>query len=185
MDPRRGRRQRGRGQARGGGEDGACCGFERRHCDRVARADRADVPRPVERAILRRYDDAKLSVTGTRQINGVTIYDLKAATGRGDIDASVTEGGDVLILGYPGVTEQTLPPPVRTLLSDVFPKVRPEEVEKFERTSYSIDLDMGGRRDVRFVFRYRYVPSLFGLKRWLPEKVQRVVRLRRREEHIL
>jgi hypothetical protein len=116
--------------------------------DRERRADR-ELPRAVERAILRRYDDAKITVSDTRQLNGVTVYDLKAATGRGDIEASVTEAGDILVLGYPGVTEQTLPRPVLALLRDLFPRIRPEEVEKFERTKYLLDLDMGGRRDVR------------------------------------
>ena len=37
----------------------------------------------------------------------------------------------------------------------------------------------GGRKDVRLVLYYDRIPSLLGLKTWLPDAIQRVFRLRR------
>jgi hypothetical protein len=47
------------------------------------------------------------------------------------------------------------------------------------------DVVKGGRKDVRLVLYYDRVPSLLGLKNWLPDGLQRVVRLRRSSQRIV
>lgn len=43
----------------------------------------------------------------------------------------------------------------------------------------------GGRKDVRVVLYYDRIPSLFGLKTWLPDVFQRVFRLRRSQQRVV
>lgn len=43
----------------------------------------------------------------------------------------------------------------------------------------------GGRKDVRLVLYYDRVPSLMGLKNWLPDRLQRVVRMRRSSSRVV
>jgi hypothetical protein len=43
----------------------------------------------------------------------------------------------------------------------------------------------GGRRDARVVLYYDRIPSLFGLKTWLPDFLQRAFRLRRSSQRVV
>jgi hypothetical protein len=43
----------------------------------------------------------------------------------------------------------------------------------------------GGRKDVKLVLYYDRIPSLFGLKNWVPDGLQRVVRFRRSSQRIV
>jgi len=43
----------------------------------------------------------------------------------------------------------------------------------------------GGRKDVRVVLYYDRIPSLFGLKTWLPDGFQRLIRLRRSQQRVV
>jgi hypothetical protein len=47
------------------------------------------------------------------------------------------------------------------------------------------DVAPGGRRDVRVVLYYDRIPSLLGLKNWLPDALQRVVRFRRSSQRLV
>jgi hypothetical protein len=47
------------------------------------------------------------------------------------------------------------------------------------------DVSRGGRKDARLVLYYDRIPSLFGLKTWLPDVVQRAFRLRRSSQRIV
>lgn len=47
------------------------------------------------------------------------------------------------------------------------------------------DVQKGGRKDVRLVLYYDSVPSLLGLKNWLPARLQRAVRLRRSSQRVV
>jgi hypothetical protein len=47
------------------------------------------------------------------------------------------------------------------------------------------DVSPGGRKDARLVLYYDRIPSLFGLKTWLPDVVQRVFRLRRSSQRVV
>jgi hypothetical protein len=47
------------------------------------------------------------------------------------------------------------------------------------------DVSRGGRKDVRLVLYYDRVPSLLGLKTWLPDAFQRAVRFRRSSQRVV
>jgi hypothetical protein len=47
------------------------------------------------------------------------------------------------------------------------------------------ELAAGGRKDVRVVLYYDHVPSLLGLKRWLPDFFQSAFRLRRSQQRVV
>jgi hypothetical protein len=47
------------------------------------------------------------------------------------------------------------------------------------------DVARGGRRDVRLVLHYDRIPSLLGLKRWLPDRFQQAFRFRRSSQRIV
>jgi hypothetical protein len=47
------------------------------------------------------------------------------------------------------------------------------------------DVAKGGRRDVRLVLHYDRIPSLLGLKTWLPDRFQQVFRFRRSSQRIV
>jgi hypothetical protein len=47
------------------------------------------------------------------------------------------------------------------------------------------DISKGGRKDARLVLYYDRVPSLLGLKSWLPDALQRTFRLRRRSQRVV
>jgi hypothetical protein len=47
------------------------------------------------------------------------------------------------------------------------------------------DVGRGGRKDARMVLYYDRIPSLFGLKTWMPDVVQRVFRLRRSSQRVV
>jgi hypothetical protein len=47
------------------------------------------------------------------------------------------------------------------------------------------DVSRGGRKDARLVLYYDRIPSLFGLKTWLPDVVQRIFRLRRSSQRVV
>jgi hypothetical protein len=47
------------------------------------------------------------------------------------------------------------------------------------------DIARGGRKDARVVLEYDRIPSLFGIKSWMPRAVQRVCRFRRSSERVV
>ena len=47
------------------------------------------------------------------------------------------------------------------------------------------DVAKGGRRDVRLVLHYDRIPSLLGLKTWLPDRFQQVFRFRRSSQRVV
>jgi hypothetical protein len=47
------------------------------------------------------------------------------------------------------------------------------------------DVARGGRRDVRLVLHYDRIPSLLGLKSWLPDRFQQVFRFRRSSQRVV
>jgi hypothetical protein len=47
------------------------------------------------------------------------------------------------------------------------------------------DVSRGGRKDVRLVLYYDRVPSLLGLKNWLPDGLQQLVRMRRSSQRVV
>jgi hypothetical protein len=47
------------------------------------------------------------------------------------------------------------------------------------------DVSKGGRRDVRLVLHYDRIPSLLGLKSWLPDRFQQIFRFRRSSQRVV
>jgi hypothetical protein len=47
------------------------------------------------------------------------------------------------------------------------------------------DIARGGRKDARVVLQYDRIPSLLGIKSWMPRAVQRACRFRRSSERIV
>jgi len=47
------------------------------------------------------------------------------------------------------------------------------------------DVAKGGRRDVRVVLHYDRIPSLLGLKSWLPDRFQQMFRFRRSSQRVV
>jgi hypothetical protein len=47
------------------------------------------------------------------------------------------------------------------------------------------DVTRGGRKDARVVLQYERIPSLFGIKTWMPRPVQRACRFRRSSERVV
>jgi hypothetical protein len=47
------------------------------------------------------------------------------------------------------------------------------------------DVGKGGRRDVRLVLHYDRIPSLLGLKTWLPDRFQQIFRFRRSSQRVV
>jgi hypothetical protein len=47
------------------------------------------------------------------------------------------------------------------------------------------DISPGGRKDARVVLQYDRIPSLFGIKTWMPRAVQRACRFRRSSERVV
>ena len=47
------------------------------------------------------------------------------------------------------------------------------------------DVSKGGRRDVRVVLHYDRIPSLLGLKSWLPDRFQQIFRFRRSSQRVV
>jgi hypothetical protein len=47
------------------------------------------------------------------------------------------------------------------------------------------DVAKGGRKDVRLILHYDRVPSLLGLKNWLPRRLQRIARFRRDSHRVV
>ena len=109
------------------------------------RADaQAGVPDRVQRAIVARYPNAKVSPIETVDANGVQTYRVKIDTEQGDTTARATERGDFLYLGYPGVTYDRLPRPVTSVLEGMF-NGKPENVQKYEQTTYLVNADFGNK----------------------------------------
>jgi hypothetical protein len=48
-----------------------------------------------------------------------------------------------------------------------------------------MEVARGGRRDVRLVLHYDRIPSLLGLKTWLPDRFQQVFRFRRSSQRLV
>jgi hypothetical protein len=109
------------------------------------RADsQSGVPDRVQRAIVARYSNAKVTPIETVDANGVQTFRVKIDTDQGDTTARATERGDFLYLGYPGVTYDRLPRPVTSVLEGMF-NGKPETVQKYEQTTYLVNADFGNK----------------------------------------
>jgi hypothetical protein len=111
-------------------------------------AQREDrVPREVERAVQQRYPKARVEFIERTVRNGVDTYMVRIDTPDGETTARATENGDLVFLGYPGVTYDRLPRPVTSIIDGMF-RDRPQTVQKYERTSYLVNTDLAGEKYV-------------------------------------
>ena len=65
-------------------------------------------------------------------------------------------------------------------------ELKPGAVVRIGRYGFIVkDLVKGGRKDVKLVLYYDRIPSVLGIKTWLPDSLQRVFRLRRTQQRIV
>jgi hypothetical protein len=108
---------------------------------------------PVQQALKDKYPDAKVEITRTRKINGVSVSDAKITTKDGETEAEVTEYGDILFFGTPrkGGISGISKPAAETVTGLL--KGTPSDVDIFWVTNYLVDLGAGNR-----TFRLRFDP---------------------------
>src|SRR5947207_15035896 len=54
-----------------------------------------------QQALKERYPDAQTEITGTHDVNGVKVYDVKVTNKMGESTAQITDYGDFLMYGAP------------------------------------------------------------------------------------
>ena len=91
----------------------------------------------VEKALKDAYPDAQTQITGSHDVNGTKVYDIKVTNKSGDSTAQVTEYGDFLMYGVPheyGAINQS----IESNVSGVFAG-KPQDVEMYRTTDYYVD----------------------------------------------
>src|SRR5205814_1867745 len=91
----------------------------------------------VQKALKDAYPDAQTEITGTHEVNGVKVYDVKVTNKMGDSTAQITDFGDFLMYGVPheyGQIKQLISANVSGLF-----KSNPEDVDMYRVTNYSVD----------------------------------------------
>jgi hypothetical protein len=91
----------------------------------------------VEKALKDAYPDAQTQITGSHDVNGTKVYDIKVTNKSGDSSAQVTEYGDFLMYGVPheyGAISKS----IESNVSGVFAG-KPQDVEMYRSTDYYID----------------------------------------------
>ena len=90
----------------------------------------------VTKSLKDAYPDAQTQITGSSDVNGVKVYDVKVTTKQGDSTAQVTEYGDFLMYGVPheyGAINKS----IEQNVSGVF-KDKPQDVEMYRATDYLV-----------------------------------------------
>ena len=108
-------------------------------------AAQSDLPKKVQKAIAEEYseyDNVRSELTGTREIMGVKVYEIRVTTSDGDSTARVTENGDFLISGSPRAPGG-IPARATRATAELFNKP-PRDVEAFTMTWYYVHLDANG-----------------------------------------
>lgn len=91
----------------------------------------------VEKALKDAYPDAQTQITGSHDVNGTKVYDIKVTNKSGDSTAQVTEYGDFLMYGVPheyGAVNQL----IESNIAGVFAS-KPQDVEMYRVTDYGVD----------------------------------------------
>jgi hypothetical protein len=91
----------------------------------------------VEKALKDAYPDAQTQISGSHDVNGTKVYDIKVTNKTGDSTAQVTEYGDFLMYGVPheyGAVNQL----IESNVAGVF-AAKPQDVEMYRVTDYVID----------------------------------------------
>ena len=110
----------------------------------------------VQQALKERYPDAKTEITGTHEVNGVKVYDVKVTNKMGDSTAQITDYGDFLMYGMPheySNVQSSIAQNVGGLFS-----AKPEDVEMYRVTNYYVDFK--GNNGKNYTARYDAVGNL-------------------------
>jgi hypothetical protein len=107
-------------------------------------------PVTPDEAIKREYPDAKTEVTGTKEINGVKVEDVKITNAKGQESiAKVTEFGDFLLMGE-SRGDQSISQPAMDTLAGLF-NAGQKDVDCYRVTSYVVEVS-SGKKDFRLTF---------------------------------
>lgn len=102
-----------------------------------------------EKQLAKEFPGAKTQITNTRQINGVTVYDVRVQSGGTQSDATITESGDYLLATLPE-TPANIPADVQKVTQGFFGGT-PSNVEAFVITNYIVGVNANGKGyDVKF-----------------------------------
>src|SRR5438477_3180472 len=110
----------------------------------------------VDKALKERYPDAKTQVTGSSDINGVKVYDVKVTTAKGESTAQITEYGDFLMWGMPheySAIKTSIEQDVAGLFAS-----KPENIDMYRVTTY--DAVFKGPKGKDFTARFDAVGRL-------------------------
>lgn len=100
-------------------------------------------PPQVEHVLKVHYPKAQTQLLGSRQVNGVKVFDFKVTNPNGDSTAIVTEHGDFLPSSV-SRSAQALPNRVRRVTEALFGS-QPKEIEEWNVTHYFVDVEADGR----------------------------------------
>src|SRR5690348_3527962 len=87
----------------------------------------------VDKALKEAYPDAQTKITGSKDINGVKVYDVDVKTKQGESNAQVTEYGDFLSYGVPH-EYSAIRDLIQKDVGGVF-KSTPQDIEMFRVTN--------------------------------------------------
>jgi len=110
----------------------------------------------VQQALKERYPDAKTEITGTHEVNGVKVYDVKVTNKMGDSTAQITDYGDFLMYGMPheySNVQSSIAQNVGGLFSS-----KPEDIDMYRVTNYYVEFKGGNNKN--YTARYDAVGHL-------------------------
>jgi len=98
----------------------------------------------VDKALKSVYPDARTEITGSHEVNGVKVQDVKVTTKDGESNAAVTEYGDFLYYGLP---RKNVDSSVQQNISGLFKGVSDMDVNW--ATNYLVDVNASNNRQYR------------------------------------
>jgi hypothetical protein len=110
----------------------------------------------VQQALKERYPDAQTQITGTNEVNGVKVYDVKVTTKQGDSTAQITDYGDFLMYGMPH-EYSNVQASIAQNVGGLF-NAKPEDIEMYRVTNYYVQFK--GQNGKDYTARYDAVGNL-------------------------
>jgi len=99
----------------------------------------------VDKALKSVYPDAKTEITGSHEVNGVKVQDVKVTTKEGESSAAVTEYGDFLYYGLPRT--KNINPDIEKSISGLFKGMKDLDVNW--ATNYLVDVTAPSNKQYR------------------------------------
>lgn len=105
-----------------------------------------DTERKIADAVRARFKaDARFEILKENQAGAIKTYDIRIIKQRDDANACITEDGVFLLTGFPGNdTARNLPADVKELITGLS-WAKPEDLGKYERTMYYVDVKLRNR----------------------------------------